>query len=418
MNIKVVKMADFEAQHAAMYGESYTPVSMSGRSSPAMSHRLGSVDFSATGYHGLPLDMTPPSSATAPYFAMNMTTTDSPLSMTAAVDGMSFGMSSSSFGSQPATPERNASFSSISSIGSGHDFGTPVSPVGNMMPPSYPASIGSVSSVSSLAGPPTPDGAYPFPEVHSKSGLQGQQPLPSPYAQAHTRYPYHASHNASPFGNAGSDCSPSEFYWHTQGQQARPDSPAISYFGDRQSLPPPPPSVTLKSSIVKGEGVTDSYMSPMHDCDPRRSLSYSSAQMSAKALQNAVGSQSHSHSQYGYASMPVSDGIMVRRNGLEVSKIASGAYKCTVPGCPSRPFKRSEHLKRHITTHHENKEQFNCQFCPRQFNRKDNWRSHLKLHTAPRGKNARTDYYSEAVTLYTEEMRKVTKSRARKAGMH
>lgn len=177
MNIKVVKMADFEAQHAAMYGESYTPVSMSGRSSPAMSHRIGSVDFSATGYHGIPLDMTPPSSATAPYFAMNMTTTDSPIAMTAAVDGMSFGMSSSSF-SQPATPERNASFSSISSIGS-HDFGTPVSPVGHMMPPSYPASIGSVSSVSSLGGPPTPDGAYPFPEVHSKT-MAGQQPLPSP----------------------------------------------------------------------------------------------------------------------------------------------------------------------------------------------------------------------------------------------
>lgn len=295
----------------------------SGRSTPVHSQsRAGSMDYSASfgGYE----DLTPPGSANVPYFPMPTTTA-----------GMSAGyLSSSAFPQPPATPERSASFSS------GSDGST--SPP-DMMGPSYPPSVASMSSMTSMAtlssggSPPTDGGyygpatpGYPFPETMPAKGLAGQMALPAPFA---TR---------------GCEVSPSDFYWN------RAESPVGNYFGDRPSLPPPPPSATLKSSVVKSENVTDAYLSPTSEspydnCSSspsRRHMHYMSAQSNARALQNAVGNN--------YGSIPANpaanDGTIVTRNGIQVSKIASGAYKCIVPGCPSRPFKRSEHLKRHVTT--------------------------------------------------------------------
>lgn len=71
-------------------------------------------------------------------------------------------------------------------------------------------------------------------------------------------------------------------------------------------------------------------------------------------------------------------------------------------------------LTNNFSSHHENKDSFPCEFCGRHFNRKDNWRSHLKLHTVTRGKNARTDYFPAAVRIYEHEMKHITKSRSRK----
>jgi hypothetical protein len=69
--------------------------------------------------------------------------------------------------------------------------------------------------------------------------------------------------------------------------------------------------------------------------------------------------------------------------------------KCPWPRC-NRKFKRSEHLKRHeFTVHHPNQEVFPCQFCKHPFNRKDNLKSHLKLHADPL-KAKRTDFFKEA----------------------
>ncbi|CAK7219442.1 hypothetical protein SCUCBS95973_003823 [Sporothrix curviconia] len=415
---------DFHHQQGAMYGDvssnhgsfssasgpvgpsydAFTPVSMSGRSTPVGSQRLGSVDYSSNASFGeMPLEMTPPSSATMPFFSMNM-----PPSTAAGMAGPY--MSSSAFPQPPATPERTASFSSHVSVGS------PSSPNGVMVH-SYPASVASMSSMTSMAtmssgasphhdgvlcGPATP-GAYPFPETlpSKANGLAGQYPLPAPY------------HRGYPTPHDGSDYSPSEFCWNT-----RPESPAINYFGERPSLPPPPPSATLKSSIVKHEG-NDAYLSPTSESPystspSRRSLHYMGAQSSARALQGAVDcNENHGYAAH-IANNPPNGGTIVTRNGIQVSRVASGAYKCLVPGCPSRPFKRSEHLKRHVTTHHENKDSFPCEFCGRHFNRKDNWRSHLKLHTVTRGKNARTDYYPAAVRIYEHEMKHITKSRSRK----
>ncbi|KAL1898927.1 hypothetical protein Sste5346_003338, partial [Sporothrix stenoceras] len=421
---------DFHSQHGPMYGDvssghgsfssasgpvsssydAYTPVSMSGRSTPVHNHRMGSVDYSSNASFGEILEMTPPSSATVPFFSINMPPT------TTAGMATNYHLSSSAFPQMPATPERNASFSSSGSS-------SPEEGPNGLMNNSYPASVASMSSMTSmstlssggspphdnvLCGPATP-GGYPFPESMSSkvNGLQGQYALPAPYSR-HGGYPTPSGHL-----HDGSDYSPSEFCWNN-----RPDSPAINYFGERPSLPPPPPSATLKSSVVKNE-CADAYLSPSSESPygtspSRRALHYMGAQSSARALQGAVDANEN----HGYASHiatnPATTGTIVTRNGIQVSRVASGAYKCIVAGCPSRPFKRSEHLKRHVTTHHENKDSFPCEFCGRHFNRKDNWRSHLKLHTVTRGKNARTDYFPAAVRIYEHEMKHITKSRSRK----
>lgn len=435
----------------------FTPVS--GRSSPNIDHRLGSVssvDFNAANaaaaaaaagsFSGVTLDLTPPPSATVPYFNLTMppnaaaaaaaAASMAMVTTTSAPDMTSSYLSSSSFPHAPATPERHNSISS---------HGTATSPTSpsHMLSSSYPASISSMSSMTSmssvgsstshnvLCGPATPD-AYPFPEMHSKQqqstqAHQHQQPLPpfsqrphhhSPTYMFPTPPPSHAMHNEC------GDISPSEFYW-----QSRPESPPIaSFFDERPSLPPPPPSATLKSSVVKRETGSEEYYS--HEDDrrystassassysttptPRRRLFLDNAQLKTAALHKRIGTPHYGHYSSGNNS-PTMGGTIITRNGIQVSKVSSGAFKCIVPGCPSRPFKRSEHLKRHVTTHHENKDAFPCEFCGRSFNRKDNWRSHLKLHTVSRGKNARTDYYAKAVRVYDEEMRKVSKCRPRK----
>ncbi|KAI5928167.1 hypothetical protein F4810DRAFT_647267 [Camillea tinctor] len=108
-----------------------------------------------------------------------------------------------------------------------------------------------------------------------------------------------------------------------------------------------------------------------------------------------------------------------RKNGLVggIQLIAKGTFRCDHEDCIAmgrNPFKRQEHLKRHKSTcHNPNPEESNteCPFCNRCFNRKDNWRQHLKLHTTPNRTISRTDYHPEAKALYDAEMKK-TKQRS------
>ncbi|KAI2642326.1 hypothetical protein GGS21DRAFT_546518 [Xylaria nigripes] len=91
---------------------------------------------------------------------------------------------------------------------------------------------------------------------------------------------------------------------------------------------------------------------------------------------------------------------------------AKGSHRCPHEICvDKKPFKRQEHLKRHLNTVHGNQEEINtkCVFCKKVFNRKDNWRSHLALHAKQPG-SGRTDYHADAQALLDEEMRK-TKQR-------
>jgi hypothetical protein len=87
-----------------------------------------------------------------------------------------------------------------------------------------------------------------------------------------------------------------------------------------------------------------------------------------------------------------------RKRGMIPSNIRiqyAPEQKCPWPRC-NREFKRSEHLKRHeLTVHHLKQEVFPCQFCKHLFNRKDNLKSHLKLHADPL-KAKRTDFFKEA----------------------
>ncbi|EMR62452.1 hypothetical protein UCREL1_10630 [Eutypa lata UCREL1] len=86
--------------------------------------------------------------------------------------------------------------------------------------------------------------------------------------------------------------------------------------------------------------------------------------------------------------------------------IKSGTHKCPYRECINRnAFKRSEHLKRHIDTHH-NPQFTHCPFCERQFNRKDNWLQHIRLHTQRDRPVKRTSYHPGAQALWDEEKRK------------
>lgn len=98
-------------------------------------------------------------------------------------------------------------------------------------------------------------------------------------------------------------------------------------------------------------------------------------------------------------------------NGVSVQRIAAGAFKCDVPGCSSKPFKRMEHLKRHVDTTHKNKKNFPCKYCSHKFNRQDNWRQHLKLHTEKRGRNSRTNYHPDALQDFEEEKKRIKQRR-------
>ncbi|KAI1362556.1 hypothetical protein F5Y08DRAFT_355289 [Xylaria arbuscula] len=102
----------------------------------------------------------------------------------------------------------------------------------------------------------------------------------------------------------------------------------------------------------------------------------------------------------------------VRNASISALVLESGKFKCPRQDC-DKSFKRQEHLKRHVSTVHERKELRPCQFCGTIFNRDDNFRSHLELHTT-QGKG-RTAYYPEAVLVYQQEVAK-TKQRKRRDG--
>ncbi|KAL2135790.1 hypothetical protein VTI74DRAFT_6856 [Chaetomium olivicolor] len=86
--------------------------------------------------------------------------------------------------------------------------------------------------------------------------------------------------------------------------------------------------------------------------------------------------------------------------------VEPGKYRCREEGCTSGPYRRNEHLKRHMKTKHDKDEiLYACNWCLRKVNRKDNFISHLKLHTVP-GRKARIKFEPGAVLQYQEEIKK------------
>ncbi|PVH80042.1 hypothetical protein DL98DRAFT_210004 [Cadophora sp. DSE1049] len=74
------------------------------------------------------------------------------------------------------------------------------------------------------------------------------------------------------------------------------------------------------------------------------------------------------------------------------------SFPCDWEGC-SRKFARQEHLKRHQRTHDDIKEK--CEFCPKLFSisRKDNYKTHMRLHAFPQ-KGNRTPFFPEALAVW------------------
>ncbi|KAK0125704.1 hypothetical protein ONS95_000294 [Cadophora gregata] len=74
------------------------------------------------------------------------------------------------------------------------------------------------------------------------------------------------------------------------------------------------------------------------------------------------------------------------------------SFPCDWEGC-SRKFARQEHLKRHQRTHDDVKEK--CEFCPKLFSisRKDNYKTHMRLHAFPQ-KGNRTPFFPEALDVW------------------
>ncbi|KAG4440338.1 hypothetical protein IFR05_004190 [Cadophora sp. M221] len=90
-------------------------------------------------------------------------------------------------------------------------------------------------------------------------------------------------------------------------------------------------------------------------------------------------------------------------------------FACNWPGCDKK-FARSEHRKRHYKIHEDEKEK--CEFCPHPFSRtrKDNYKTHLKLHADPQ-KGSRTEYHpgaAAALERMEAETRKGAASKVRR----
>ncbi|KAI0885075.1 uncharacterized protein GGS22DRAFT_200144 [Annulohypoxylon maeteangense] len=178
-------------------------------------------------------------------------------------------------------------------------------------------------------------------------------------------------------GNAACD-APAMWEWSG-------DSP-VSFFGRGNPSASPSPSQPL--STRDRHGLTPPYLSS----HSKRRLNVDKVQQKSSALQRA---QQHRH-------------------GIRIERIAAATFKCNYPNCQRGPFKRQEHLKRHKNIKHaENPVAIitSCPFCDKPFNRKDNYRQHLKLHTLKHRPTRRTDYYPEAQALLDEEINK-TKQRS------
>ncbi|KAK3990532.1 hypothetical protein QBC44DRAFT_239095 [Cladorrhinum sp. PSN332] len=91
-----------------------------------------------------------------------------------------------------------------------------------------------------------------------------------------------------------------------------------------------------------------------------------------------------------------------------IGTIVQSVYHCNLPGCTDGPYRRHEHLIRHQNSKHGD-ERFPCEYCDKVVNRKDNWRTHLFLHTQQRGKNGRVKYNPNAIKAYEEELAKISK---------
>ncbi|ORY59952.1 uncharacterized protein BCR38DRAFT_488137 [Pseudomassariella vexata] len=215
-----------------------------------------------------------------------------------------------------------------------------------------------------------------------------------PYSNPMTNPPFHL-----PTPSYTTDTTFDNSVWHCQ------DDTHMMFF-ERYDPQVMKPSPVQNMAMRDRNYVPQSYLAS----NGRRRLSIEHAQQRTGALnraQSRLTNRPHSFKRESYHNKLASG----------VQKIPAGTFKCTLPNCTARrAFKRSEHLKRHITTaicHNPDIDSVSevCIFCSKKFNRRDNWRQHLKLHTMKGRSISRTDFHPKAQELYDEEMRK-TKHRS------
>ncbi|KAK4205737.1 hypothetical protein QBC40DRAFT_336037 [Triangularia verruculosa] len=103
--------------------------------------------------------------------------------------------------------------------------------------------------------------------------------------------------------------------------------------------------------------------------------------------------------------------------------VPKAVHRCIVPNCTYGPYRRHEHLKRHLRNAHGiggEQEEYICPFCPvekskdgkpKRFNRRDNWKNHIELHNKPRSKNSRTEHNEGAMEVLKREQDRILRSK-------
>ncbi|KAI3568021.1 hypothetical protein IWW34DRAFT_710909 [Fusarium oxysporum f. sp. albedinis] len=94
------------------------------------------------------------------------------------------------------------------------------------------------------------------------------------------------------------------------------------------------------------------------------------------------------------------------KSGIEpLRTLQRNIHRCEFPGC-SWTFRRNEHLKRHMKTlHREAPESFFCEFCGKNgFSRRDNLKTHRKLHARQPSRKCRVEFVPGAALIVQQEM--------------
>ncbi|KAI8958873.1 hypothetical protein F5Y11DRAFT_26080 [Daldinia sp. FL1419] len=327
------------------------------------------------------------------------------ISCASATGSFSSASTGSSMPSEPYTPTSGRSTPGIRSLSMGHDAVAYPTPTGfDLTPPS--------SGYGGYFPPDAKAELHRYMDYHSaspspsrKSSMQSQSidfdyapVLPATYTHLSGQDPSLEHHNSQPMGHypfgeytASPQFPVSTNSYHLDNATCDTTSmwpwPGHSpvFFGRGNHSASPSPSQPL--SARERNALTPAYLAS----HGKRRVSVDKVQQRTSALQKAQD-----------------------RHGVRIERIAAATFKCNYPNCPKGPFKRQEHLKRHKNTKHaENIEDIitPCPFCDKPFNRKDNYRQHLRLHTLKNRPTRRTDYFPEAQALLDEEMNK-TKQRS------
>ncbi|KAK3944504.1 hypothetical protein QBC46DRAFT_165754 [Diplogelasinospora grovesii] len=308
----------------------------------------------------------------------------------------------------------------------------------------FESSFGSVDSYSSSFDLTPPSSAV---STYFPMDLKSQEPHSFLQQVMHTSPSHNSLEHGLPYNNhsrshqpAAAHAHPADIYTFTHGHgpsyhppqsvhtlpASQPwdnwsiwaaDNSPISF--EKKNHPSPPSahptlqSMTMMTPSRHGGDITPPpYHSTGGSSAARRRLFLDEVRHKSTALQHKV-----QQNNFSPPSKPTrackTEKVLIAGRPIAVPKILSGAFKCDFPGCTSKPFKRMEHLKRHKDTSH-NPKAYKCNWCDKTFNRLDNRRQHLRLHSTKDRRTPRVLYKAGAVKELEEELKQI-KTRSRPA---